>query len=116
MTKDNEFNLNMAYWQAVARDDAPETRRLLDAGADVNFINPERGLGALHIAAFKNAKAALRAVAAQPECDFLLLSGKGNLAARYAVAAKNKPVGRYLLLKAFRQMDADPAYHLYIPS
>jgi ankyrin repeat protein len=76
----------------------------LEAGADINFAEPDTGLTSLHYAAAYDKIELVRLIARQPQCDFTIADHAGRTAATLAYeVAENSVTGRFLLTKEMRQ-------------
>lgn len=85
------------FLEAVNLGDIDRVRKLLLEGVNVNHVEAETGLTALHIAAGRNAVAVLRCLVGTGRCDYGIKDAQGRTAATVAVTVgRNPAVGRYL--------------------
>lgn len=86
------------FLAAVNYGDVEKVRALLaSAPIDVNYVEPETGFTASHIAAGRGAGAVIKLLAATGRCDFSIKDRTGRTAATIAVTVGRDPaLGRYL--------------------
>lgn len=94
----NRRSRHADFLESANSGDIEKLRRFLaDRTIDVNYAEPVTGLTALHIAAARNAGAALRLLVATGRCDYAAKDAKGRTAATLAVTVgRNPATGRYL--------------------
>ncbi|TCU21829.1 ankyrin repeat protein [Rhizobium azibense] len=95
---DKSDALHAEFLEAAGRGDLAKLRVYIDNPAiDINYAEPRQGLTALHIAAARNAVAAVRLLMGTGRCNAAIKDHDGRTAARLAVILADNPVvGRYL--------------------
>ncbi|MGQ4878897.1 ankyrin repeat domain-containing protein [Billgrantia sp. LNSP4103-1] len=100
--------LGREFLQAVERGNPDTVEAYVEAGMPVNYQDVKTGQSALHIAAAARARQAVRVLARQPGCNFILRDRQGRLPSELAYAFGNDPaLSRYLTIREFRQAKAE---------
>ncbi|MBS9405470.1 ankyrin repeat domain-containing protein [Halomonas sp. TRM85114] len=99
--------LGRAFFQAVERGNPDTVASYLEEGMPVNYQDPDTKQAALHVAAACKAREAVRVLARQPDCNFILRDRRGRLPSEMAYAFGNDPaLARYLGNKERTQAEA----------
>lgn len=99
--------LGRKFLRAVGRGIPDIVASWLEEGMPVNYQDPGTKQAALHVAAGCQARYAIRVLAKQPDCNFLLRDRHGRLPSELAYAFGNDPaLARYLGNKERKQAEA----------
>lgn len=100
--------LGREFLQAVERGNPATVEAYLEAGMPVNYQDSGTDQSALHVAAAARARQAIRVLAKQPGCNFILRDRHGRLPSEMAYAFGNDPaLARYLTIREFKQAKAE---------
>jgi hypothetical protein len=100
--------LRPAYYEAIDRGNPRKLEAVLDKGFPVDFKNPATGETALHRLAASGARAAIRAILAREQCNFLIRDNQGRLPSELAYLYGRDPaLARLLGNKERKQAHAE---------